>query len=210
MQISSRTLSKDKERLKKESGSDRCRWAGRRLIEFSPIGQMPFVNELRALAIESDRPCMKHMAILHENGWLDQISAIQEGFVSAKRLLESRFIQYTSFLLQPPWSLVALLEYLLPPKNPGEMTNAIARSRARALDVLRSYDTNSLEDVGDVGIKFLQTTHRSALERWGHGLDFFMNQNLYRDLVSWGSSLLVMQRLEAKHHLVHAAWWHDY
>lgn len=148
---------------------------------------------------------MKYIEQLQQHERHDLIDDIQEGFATAKRLLESRFIQYTSFLEQPPWSLVSLLEYLLPQPT-GEMTSAVARSRKRALKILRAYDSNKLGNVGDVGAKFLQTTHRSALERWGRGIDHFMNQQLFRDLVSWASSLLVMQRLEAKHHLAHAAW----
>lgn len=34
---------------------------------------------------------------------------VLEGFATAKRMLEGRFKQYTSFLSQSPWNLVALL-----------------------------------------------------------------------------------------------------
>ena len=84
------------------------------------------------------------------------------------------------------------------------MQSALARSRERALKFLEAYNSNQLGNVGDVGEKFLRGQHRRALERWGQGLDHFMNQPLFRELVGWASSLLVMQRLEAKHHLVHA------
>lgn len=59
-----------------------------------------------------------------------------------------------------------------------------------------------LGNVGDVGEKCLKGMHRRALERWASGLDHFMKQQLCRELGDWASSLLVMQRLEAKHHLV--------
>ena len=142
------------------------------------------------------------MRILRANGREDRVAIILEGFATAKRMLEARFIQYTSFLTKPPWNLVVLLEYLV--VTPADMDDAIARSRAKALQILRAYDSRELGDVGDVGEKFLKGQHRIALQRWGRGLDFFMGQQLFRELVGWASSLLVMQRLEAKHHLVHA------
>ena len=192
-----------KERLRKETGSSSCRWSGRRLIEFASSGPEPFLANLRQLFMEQDKPCVKHMTALREAaGSDDQASIIHDGFATGKRLLEGRFLQYTSFLGQPPWNLTSLLEYLL--AAPEDMPLAVARSREKARKQLQAYDSNLLGNVGDVGEKFFKTTHRAALQRWARGLDHFMNQQLYRDLVAWSSSLLVMQRLEAKHHLVHA------
>ena len=118
--------------------------------------------------------------------------------------MEVKFLQYTSFLTKPPWSLVSLLEYLLP-TTPELMAAAIARSKVKAAEFLKAYDSHQLGSVGDVGERLFKTQHRVALQRWARGMDFFMNQQLFRELVGWSSSLLVMKRLEAKHHLVHAA-----
>lgn len=174
------------------------------MIEFSSFGSIKFLSDLRQLSIDQDAPTQKHMRILRRGDLHDKVSAIEEGFATAKRLLEARVIQYTDFLTKPPWSLVSLLEYLLPQTDEASMQSALARSRERALKFLEAYNSNQLGNVGDVGEKFLRGQHRRALERWGQGLDHFMNQPLFRELVGWASSLLVMQRLEAKHHLVHA------
>ena len=129
-------------------------------------------------------------------------AAVLEGFATAKRMLEGRFKQYTSFLSQSPWNLVGLLEYLLPHVD---STQAKSCSKSRALKLLQDFDSGKLGDVGDVGDAFFGRNgkHRAALERWGRGMDTFMNQQLFRELVAYSSSLLVMQRLEAKHHLIH-------
>ena len=127
---------------------------------------------------------------------------VLEGFATAKRMLEARFLQYTSFLAQSPWNLVSLLEYLLPSVD---TSSAMLRSRQRALKLLENHDQGMLGNTGDVGQRFFDSRgqHRRALDRWGRGIDNFMNQQLFRELVAYGSSLLVMQRLEAKHHLIH-------
>ena len=125
-----------------------------------------------------------------------------EFWKGAKNMLVARFAQYTAFLSKPPWSLVGLLGYLLPG---ADQNDAIAQSRALAGNMLYLYDSKSpkLGNVGDVGEKFF-LEHRTALTRWARGLDHFMQQHLFRQLVGWSTSLLVMKRLEAKHHLVHA------
>lgn len=195
--------SKDKILLRKQTGSEHCKWSGRRLIEFACMGPDFFLNALKKLSIERDLPTQKHLRILREAQQFGEIAAIEEGFATAKRLLEARFLQYTSFLTKPPWNLVGLLEFILPGIDSQE--DAIANSRKKASNILRAFDSGNLGNVGDVGEKFLKGLHRRALQRWAKGLDHFMNQQLYRELVGWASSLLVMQRLEAKHHLVHVA-----
>ena len=94
---------------------------------------------------------------------------------------------------------VALLEYLLPSTSMAETTK---RSRVLTGKLLRLHDLNQIGNLGDVGREFF-AKHRTALSRWAKGHDHFMQQQLFRQLVAWASSLLVMKRLEAKHHLVH-------
>ena len=129
---------------------------------------------------------------------------VLEGFATAKRMLEGRFKQYTSFLSQSPWTLVALLGYLLPS---GDASAEIHKSRTLALKLLKDHDAGRLGNTGEIGQEFFKVRgrHRIALERWGRGIDPYMNQQLFRELVAYSSSLLVMQRLEAKHHLIHVA-----
>lgn len=154
--------------------------------------------------METDTVARKSLEKLRQLGRHSDVSRILEGFATAKNMLVARFTQYTAFLSKPPWSLVGLLGYLLPGSN---QKDAIVRSRALAGNMLHLYDSKSpqLGNVGDVGKKFFQE-HRAALTRWSKGLDHFMQQSLFRQLVGWSASLLVMKRLEAKHHLVHAPW----
>lgn len=173
------------------------------MIEFSISGPDPFVRELQSISIEGDAAAVSALRLLRSCG--GNAESVMEGFNTAKRMIEGRFRQYTSFLSQTPWNLVSLLEYLLPCKK--ELVGAVSRSRARALKILQDFDAGRLGDVGDVGKSFLglRSKHRTSLERWGRGMDLYMNQQLFRELVAYATSLLVMQRLEAKHHLIHVA-----
>ena len=189
----------DRKRLKQETGSTQCKWSGRRLIEFAVHGSKPFVDQLRGLSIDMDSAGLKALEKLRQLGRHVDVSNILNGFATAKNVLESRFTQYTSFLHKPPWSFVALLEYLLPSTSMAETTK---RSRVLTGKLLRLHDLNQIGNLGDVGREFF-AKHRTALSRWAKGHDHFMQQQLFRQLVAWASSLLVMKRLEAKHHLVH-------
>ena len=188
--------------MKKDKGCYQCKWSGRRLIEFSISGPEPFVRELQSVSIEGDAAALSALRLLRACG--GNAESVIEGFNTAKRMIEGRFRQYTSFLSQTPWNLVSLLEYLLPCKNE---LGAVSRSRARAVKILEDFDAGRLGNVGDVGKSFLgfRSKHRTSLERWGRGMDLYMNQQLFRELVGYATSLLVMQRLEAKHHLIHVA-----
>ena len=185
-----------------ETGSYSCKWSGRRLIEFSLSGPTPFVQALRATSMEQDRAALAALRGFRDVG--GDADSVLEGFHTAKRMLEARFKQYTSFLSQTPWNLVGLLGYLLPS---DDVNIATLRSRQLAMKLLREYDSGHLGEVGDVGRPFLhiQGRYRNALERWGRGIDLYMNQQLFRQLVAYSTSLLVMQRLEAKHHLIHVS-----
>ena len=181
-----------------------CRWSGRRLIEFAATGPKPFTDALRALSMETDATTCRALHKLRSLERHSDVSKILEGFATAKNMLEARFVQYTSFLSRAPWNLVGMLQYLLP-SEASDREPAIQRSRAFASKLLLMHDLNQLGNLGDVGHQFF-SEHRAALTRWSKGHDRFMQQALFRQLVGWASSLLVMKRLEAKHHLVHEAW----
>lgn len=189
----------DQKRLKKETGDTACRWSGRRLIEFAMTGPKPFLINLRRLLMENDPVASKSLEKLRRLDRHSEVTTILNGFETAKNMLEARFTQYTTFLSQAPWNLVALLGYLLPASN---QSDAVSKSRDLARRMLFQYDSNQLGNVGDVGMAFF-LEHRTALTRWAKGHDHFMQQHLFRQLLGWASALLVMKRLEAKHHLVH-------
>ena len=94
-----------------------------------------------------------------------------------------------------------MLGFLVSP--PEKVQDAINQSRADAGAMLRDYAAGKLGEVGDVGRQFLEGPHRIALYRWSTGMDAHLQMSLFHDLLSYATSLLVMQRLEAKHHLVH-------
>ena len=79
---------------------------------------------------------------------------VLEGFATAKRMLEGRFKQYTSFLSQSPWNLVALLGYLLPSQDASA---EIHKSRTLALKLLKDHDAGRLGNTGDVWARVFQS-----------------------------------------------------
>ena len=171
----------DRKRLKQETGSTQCKWSSRRLIEFAVHGSKPFVDQLRGLSIDMDSAGLKALEKLRQLGRHVDVSNILNGFATAKNVLESRFTQYTSFLHKPPWSFVALLEYLLPSTSMAETTK---RSRVLTGKLLRLHDLNQIGNLGDVGREVF-AKHRTALSRWAKGHDHFMQQQLFRQLVAW-------------------------
>ena len=199
----------DRVEFRKANKGQNCKWSGRRLIELSCGRAGQFIAELQSLTIQGSSLAEEAMQLLvvvqAENADTSAPKAsdvISLGFETAKRLLESRFAQLTSFLQEPPWNLVSLLQFLIEPSS--VRPRSVSRSRELAAILLRTYDEGKFGDVGDIGRRFFQTVHRSALKRWSNGQDVFMNLGLFRALLAYASALNVMQRLEAKHHLVQA------
>ncbi|CAE7661592.1 unnamed protein product [Symbiodinium necroappetens] len=203
----------DRAKFRKKNKGANCKWSGRRLIELSCGSALEFLADLRSLRIENSSLAMESMGLLvKEQQKASGASAaagddmasdiISVGFVTAKRMLESRFSQLTSFVREPPWNLISLLQFLIVPAS--VRSGAVVESRQIAATMLQKFDQGKFGDVGDIGRRFLQTTHRSALKRWANSQDKFMDLSLFRALLAYASSLNVMQRLEAKHHLVQA------
>ena len=193
-----------RDELKKNTGKP-CPWNGRRLIELSCGASVTFVQALRALSTERDKHTLQKLQLLRDQGNNSIAEQIVQGFVTAKHMLEGRYLQLTSFLQEVPWNLVKLLRFLICPGN--DVPKAMAESRADAAKLLSDCACGRLVNIGDVGIRFLKKpAFVQGLRRWAKGLDVHMNNDVFRELVAYGTSLLVMQRLEAKHHLVHATW----
>ncbi|CAE7311851.1 unnamed protein product [Symbiodinium sp. CCMP2456] len=201
----------DRAKFRKKNKGANCKWSGRRLIELSCGSALEFMADLRSLRIENSSLAMESMGLLvkeQQKGSGASAAAgpdsasdiISVGFVTAKRMLESRFSQLTSFVREPPWNLISLLQFLIVPAS--VRSGAVVESRQIAATMLQKFDQGKFGDVGDIGRRFLQTTHRSALKRWAYSQDKFMDLPLFRSLLAYASSLNVMQRLEAKHHLV--------
>jgi hypothetical protein len=193
---------------KKQHGKH-CPWSGRRLIELACGHAQEWIADLGTLTIEQDQFAHKALTALTvlgrelgDNSTQEAARKIASGFVTARRMVHSRFAQLVSFLAEPPWSLSSLLQYCI--VRSEEVPAAVAKSRAKAGMFLSQFDSGKCGSVGDIGLQFFKSTHRAALCRWASGQDVFMNLSLFRSLIGYATSLNVMQRLEAKHHLVQA------
>lgn len=193
-----------RDKHKKDTGKP-CPWNGRRLIELSCGAAAGFINKLRSLTIARDKYANEKVESLKRNLYVSSAEQICLGFVTAKNMLEGRFIQLTSFLQEVPWNLVKLLRFVI--CGSDQVQQAVYDSRRDAVTLMSNFQAGRLTNIGDVGKKFFGHTEFSqGLIRWGRSLDVHMNTNLFRELVSYSTSLLVMQRLEAKHHLVHVTY----
>jgi hypothetical protein len=198
----------ERKAYKKEHGRH-CPWSGRRMIELSHGQAHDWIAQLQQSTIERDTfasQALQKLTAAVAGSVSAQaksiVDSVASGFVTARRMLHARFVQLMSFLVEPPWSFVSMLQFLIVP--PGDMPEAVVVSRQRVSTLLSNYDKGKLAHVGDIGLRFLQTTHRAALRRWASGQDVFMDLALFRSLLGYATSLNVMQRLEAKHHLVQA------
>lgn len=178
-----------------------CKWNGRRLVELASGKAVHFIHNLKNLSIERDKFASEKLTKMR--GMNDAVAnQIVAGFVLAKKMLESRFLQLTSFMQEAPWNLVKLLRYLIVPEE--EANSAMEQSRTEAAIFLADYKCGKLKSIGDVGKEFLEKRECvGALSRWATKQDVHMGASLFKELVSYSTSLVVMQRLEAKHHLVH-------
>ncbi|CAE7303624.1 PREP1, partial [Symbiodinium pilosum] len=126
---------------------------------------------------------------------LDQGRLVEAGFELAKKKVYLRFQQGSSFYSTYPWNICKLLAYVMQPAGPAR-TGAIADSRRFARELLGSnLPSNTFAD------KFFNGTFKEQMEEWAGGAGP-MPTALFRELLSYSLSLVAMQRLESRHHLV--------
>eukprot|EP00438_Fugacium_kawagutii_P006152 Skav228585 [mRNA] locus=scaffold1470:151563:152987:+ [translate_table: standard] len=182
-----------------------CVWHGRRLIQVAEGKLMQFQKDLLSLRIESSEFALKAVAKYSE---LDQRAslALQVSFGTAKKRVALRFQQAMSYLEQFPWNLAKLLGFLCPQPEGVSVEDKIAQSKSFAADLVAAYDSGSL-DTGGTFDRFLDKheTLGQSLRKWARediSLGVPMDVEMYQELAGYASTLLCMQRLESRHHLI--------
>ena len=176
-----------------------CPMNGRRLIELANGKCEELFLELKRLIPQKHS---KAAAALRELEKLDKPAAqcVVNSFAAAKAAMLVRFEQGTSFYSQFPWNIPKLLTYILVPRDLREQSVQASRDFARELLGLHRAGKLDRKTFADF---LFEGSFLDSLTEWASGNVEFMENELFRELLYYGLSLVAMQRLESRHHLVH-------
>ena len=202
---SQRRKRKDRQRDPQPSdGKESCKHKGRRLIELADGQAQHFLRELQSLRLEGFQPAAAALAKLRsiDEASLAVADDISKAFVVAQRKVLLRFEQGSAYYTKFPWCVVKLLQYLLVPAGQQRVA-AEHNSRQLAADWCRQLDAGQLQVRGTFAEHLFEGDFLMSMRKWGDGgANTVMDNNLFAELVGYGMSLVSMQRLEARHHLV--------
>ena len=173
----------------KAARSKQCPLKGRRAIQMA-CGQMAdFIAQLNAVGINPRaQEFMRGLGADVRNTLLTE-------FNLAKSCMQLRMSQSFSFWEQRPWRFLRIAECLTVEGGP-----ALERSRQEARALLDNPSSPAAISVIEANFTMRGSSLRSDLEVFAHGGS--MGIHLRRELLSYGTSLLVLQGLESRHHLV--------
>lgn len=174
-----------------------CALNGRRMINLACGACSAFHDDLKVLRLQ-DHP--RAFSALTSLGHIDPEGArqVEHSFSSAKSAMMLRFSQGTSCYEQFPWNICRLLSFLL--VSGQDRHTAIQQSRDFARELIQLYRDNKLQRNTFASIIFEGRLRRALIE-WSTGTEI-MCKNLFHELLSYSMALVVMQRLESRHHLV--------
>ena len=202
---SQRRKRKDRQRDPQPSdGKESCKHKGRRLIELADGQAQHFLRELQSLRLEGFQPAAAALAKLRsiDEASLAVADDISKAFVVAQRKVLLHFEQGSAYYTKFPWCVVKLLQYLLVPAGQQRVA-AEHNSRQLAADWCRQLDAGQLQVRGTFAEHLFEGDFLMSMRKWGDGgANTVMDNNLFAELVGYGMSLVSMQRLEARHHLV--------
>ena len=173
----------------KAARSNQCPLKGRRAIQMA-CGQMGvFITKLHSVGINPRaHEFMKGLSTDTKNSILTE-------FNLAKSCMQLRMTQSFSFWEQRPWRFLWIAECLTVEGDP-----ALERSRKEALTLLNNPSPPAATSVIEANFTMVGTPLRTDLEVFAQGGS--MGIHLRRELLSYGTALLVLQGLESRHHLV--------
>ena len=192
------------ERAKKKG---RCPFAGRRMIELSAGKCQEFLHQLNSSTLLY--PAVPESSS-GRTGTFDNFQSlasklpnyfwmVNDAFTLAKRKVALRFQQGTSFYTTFPWNICKLLNYVQQPRG-TQRDRASSESKLFAQELLQSWSSGTLPS-NTFASRFFHGSLLSGLQHWASS-DEPMQSSLLKELLSYGLSLVVMQRLESRHHLV--------
>ena len=179
-----------------ETDKDRkhCSLKGRRAVELASGQWRGFVDNLKALSLTP--AALKALSHLQDSGECEYKDFLVSSFQECKANMVMRCVQAWSFWSVLPFSLLELAKHFVDPAHP----ESASRERGKAL--LDAFDNQgSKTELGFPSWNMLgDPANRRDLKRWIKG--GVLSTELRELLIGYSTSLVVMQRLEAKHHSV--------
>jgi hypothetical protein len=172
-----------------EKEREKCNLKGRCGIELALGAWKDFVTGLSNLKLS--RKAVEIFRQL-ESGYEQKLV---ESFQQCKQEMALRCHQAWSFWDQLPHNILSLGYHFLSGSSVDEN-----KSRERAIQLLDQYE--SCSDKANLGVVpwYIFSKHRQHIISWYHGMD--MSPDLRSILMGYCTALIVMQRLEGRHHLV--------
>ena len=189
------------EERKREFKQSPCKMNGRRMIDLACGACSKMYSKLRQLRLQDHKKAYDALNFL-AGIEPDLAQRVESSFMSAKNAMLLRFWQGTSFYEQYPWNIPKLLAFLLVPAE--DRSDAILASQTFAGELIQSFSEGRLQ-TGRFADKFFGDgfNFKHAVTAWSSGgSTAVMDTDLFRELLSYSLALVVMQRLESRHHLV--------
>jgi hypothetical protein len=181
-----------------EKEQKKCHLKGRRAINLACGQWKVFIEELKELTL--DRNALGAISKLKEFDDEQFAQFVQTCFQDCKAKMELRSRQAWTFWGGLPFSVLEMCRHYV------DMTVDEGWSRKRASELVLEYDTSdSKTSLGVVSYYFFgDPTNRRHILAWAkHNKP--LPTHLVHLLLGYSTSLTVMQRLEARHHLVNLA-----
>lgn len=178
-----------------------CRLKGRRAINLACGAWKSFVRNLEGLTLDrSALTAISNLENIDTNNGREYANFIQRCFQDCRDKMKLRCIQAFSFWDALPYSCLELGRHF------ADASVDENWSRARALELMNLFDSfESKTSLGAVSWLFFgDNTNRNHIMTWaktGKPLPAYLHQLLF----GYCTSLTVMQRLEAKHHLANVS-----
>ena len=178
---------------------DTCRLKGRRSVELACGAWKGFIADLKSLTLS--RRALDALEALQALGQesRDYAHWLTTCFTDCKADMEFRSVQAWSFWDTMPFSILEMAQHFV------SETTGEDQSRRRARELMSDFDRSEHKtSMGYVSWYFFgDELNRSHMVRWIHGQQ--LHVQLQQLLQGYACSLVVMQRLESRHHLVNQA-----
>jgi len=176
-----------------EKQQKRCHLKGRRAVQLACGAWQSFHAKLMSLSLTQQ---LSELSKLDDVGSGDYKQFLVTAFQSCKAMMQLRADQAWSFWSSFPFAVLQMCLHFVDPDV------SETQSRQKAAELMRQFDTS--ENKSGLGVVpwifFGHIANRKHVQRWiqGKPLDEHMQQLLF----GYSTALVVMQRLEGKHHLI--------
>lgn len=176
-----------------EKQQKRCHLKGRRAVQLACGAWQSFHAKLMSLSLTQQ---LSELSKLDDVGSGDYKQFLVTAFQSCKTMMQLRANQAWSFWSSFPFAVLQMCLHFVDPDV------SETQSRQKAAQLMREFDTS--ENKSGLGVVpwifFGHSANRKHVQRWiqGKPLDEHMQQLLF----GYSTALVVMQRLEGKHHLI--------